>query len=49
MGEKKGSSGFSGEVRLRGDRRGHFIFKGAVDDRPLTFMADTGATIVVLS
>ena len=49
MGEKKGSSGFSGEVRLRGDRRGHFIFKGAVDDRPLTFMADTGATIVMLS
>lgn len=48
MGEKKGSSGFYGEVRLRGDRRGHFIFKGA-DDRPLTFMADTGATIVVLS
>ena len=49
MGEKKGGPSFSGEVRLRGDRSGHFIFKGAVDDRPVTFMADTGATIVVLS
>lgn len=48
-GEKDTASGFSGEVRLRGDRRGHFIFEGAVDDRPLTFMADTGATIVVLT
>ena len=48
-GEKNSAASFSGEVRLRGDRRGHFIFEGAVDDRPVTFMADTGATIVVLT
>lgn len=49
MSETKHAPAFSGEVRLRGDRRGHFIFEGAIDDRPLTFMADTGATIVVLT
>jgi aspartyl protease family protein len=49
MGKAERAPGFSGEVRLRGDRRGHFIFKGAVDDRSLTFMADTGASIVVLT
>lgn len=43
------STGFSGEVRLKGDRRGHFVFEGAVNDRPLTFMADTGASIVALT
>jgi len=41
-------SGFSGEVRLKGDGRGHFVFEGAVNGRPITFMADTGATIVAL-
>ena len=39
----------SGEVRLKGDGRGHFVFEGAVNDRPITFMADTGATIVALT
>ena len=43
------SAGFSGEVRLKGDGRGHFVFEGAIDDRPLTFMADTGATMVALT
>jgi aspartyl protease family protein len=46
---KDAGSGFSGEVRLKADPRGHFVFDAAVDDRPLTFMADTGATIVVLT
>jgi aspartyl protease family protein len=40
---------FAGEVRLRADARGHFIFDAAVNDRPTTFMADTGATLVVLT
>jgi len=48
-GETDRAASFSGEVRLRGDRRGHFVFEGAIDDRPVTFMADTGATIVVLT
>lgn len=42
-------SGFSGEVRLKGDRRGHFVFEGAVNGRSITFMADTGASIVALT
>lgn len=41
--------GFSGEVRLKADRRGHFVFTGKVDGRSVTFMADTGASVVVLT
>jgi len=37
---------FSGEVRLKADRRGHFACTGDVDGRPVTFMADTGASII---
>jgi aspartyl protease family protein len=37
------------EVRLKADPRGHFIFDAAVNDRQATFMADTGATLVVLT
>ncbi|HEX9752895.1 MAG TPA: TIGR02281 family clan AA aspartic protease [Methyloceanibacter sp.] len=43
------SPGFGGEVRLKADRRGHFVFGAAINDRPATFMADTGATLVVLT
>lgn len=43
------STGFSGEVRLKADHRGHFVFEGAVDGRPVTFMADTGASLVALT
>ncbi|MGH6736581.1 MAG: retropepsin-like aspartic protease family protein [Methyloceanibacter sp.] len=48
-GKQESAAVFSGEVRLKGDGRGHFIFEGAVDDRPVTFMADTGATMVALT
>ncbi|BAQ17959.1 retropepsin-like aspartic protease family protein [Methyloceanibacter caenitepidi] len=41
--------GFSGVVRLKADRRGHFVFPGKVDGRTVTFMADTGASIVALT
>jgi aspartyl protease family protein len=41
--------GFAREVRLKADPRGHFIFDAAINDRPATFMADTGATLVVLT
>jgi aspartyl protease family protein len=40
---------FAREVRLKADPRGHFIFDAAVNDRQATFMADTGATLVVLT
>jgi aspartyl protease family protein len=43
------SAGFGGEVHLKADPRGHFVFEGAVNDRRTTFMADTGATLVVLT
>jgi aspartyl protease family protein len=43
------SPGFAREVRLKADPRGHFVFEAAVNDRPATFMADTGATLVVLT
>ena len=43
------SPGFAREVRLKADVRGHFVFGAAINDRPATFMADTGATLVVLT
>jgi aspartyl protease family protein len=43
------SPGFGGEVRLKADARGHFVLEAAINDRPATFMADTGATLVVLT
>src|SRR3990172_950416 len=43
------SADFGGEVRLKADQRGHFVFGAAINDRPATFMADTGATLVVLT
>jgi aspartyl protease family protein len=42
-------SGFGGEVHLKADARGHFVFEAYVNDRPARFMADTGATVVVLT
>jgi aspartyl protease family protein len=39
-------SGFGGEVRIKSDTR---VFEAYVNDRPATFMADTGATLVVLT
>ncbi|MGH7186301.1 MAG: retropepsin-like aspartic protease family protein, partial [Pseudomonadota bacterium] len=44
-----GSAGFAREVRLKADARGHFVFAAAINDRPASFMADTGATLVVLT
>jgi aspartyl protease family protein len=42
-------AGFAREVRLKADPRGHFILDASVNDRQATFMADTGATLVVLT
>jgi aspartyl protease family protein len=42
-------SGFSREVRLRADDRGHFVVDASINERPVTLMADTGATLVVLT
>ena len=51
MSEESGTnaSGFAREVRLKADPRGHFVFEAAINDRPASFMADTGATLVVLT
>jgi aspartyl protease family protein len=35
---------FAGEVRLKADARGHFMFPAEVNGRAADFMADTGAT-----
>jgi hypothetical protein len=42
-------SGFDREVRLRADANGHFLFKAAVNGRLPDFVADTGATFVVIT
>jgi len=42
-------AGFGGEVHVRADRQGHFIIDAAINGRPVTMMADTGASVVVLS
>ena len=34
------------EVVLDADRRGHFIASGSINDREVTFLVDTGATLV---
>ena len=47
--ETKPSPGFAREVRLKADQRGHFILDAAINDRPASFIADTGATLVVLT
>ena len=44
-----GSPGFAREVRLKADARGHFVFDASINDRPVILMADTGATLVVLT
>jgi aspartyl protease family protein len=43
------ATGFDREVRIGADASGHFMLEAAIDDRPVTMMADTGATLVVLS
>jgi aspartyl protease family protein len=43
------STGFAREVRLTADPRGHFVFEATINDHPATFMADIGATLVVLT
>ncbi len=34
------------EVRLQADRAGHFVASGEINGRPVTFLVDTGATLV---
>jgi aspartyl protease family protein len=43
------ASGFDREVRLKADERGHFVLNATINRRPVTLLADTGATLVVLS
>jgi aspartyl protease family protein len=46
---KPAPAGFAGEVRLKADARGHFMFPAEINGRAADFMADTGATLVVLT
>jgi aspartyl protease family protein len=46
---KPAPSGFAGEVRLKADARGHFVFDADVNGRKASFVADTGATLVALT
>ena len=43
------ATGFDRDVRVRADARGHFLLEAAINERPVTMMADTGATLVVLT
>lgn len=47
--KRAAAASFGGEVRLKADPRGHFVFEAAINGRKATLMADTGATIVVLT
>lgn len=42
-------SGFDRTVKLRANANGHFVFKAAINERLATFVADTGATYVVIT
>jgi aspartyl protease family protein len=46
---KEKGAGFDREVRLRADANGHFVFKAAVNGHLANFVADTGATYVVIT
>lgn len=37
-----------GRAEIAADGRGHFVFTGRVNGRPLSMLADTGATLVAL-
>lgn len=37
-----------GTAEIAADSRGHFVFTGRVNGRPLSMLADTGATLVAL-
>lgn len=41
--------GGNAEVRLQQNRAGHYVATGAIDDVPVVFLVDTGATDVAVS
>jgi aspartyl protease family protein len=43
-----GEGGARQSVTLSADTRGHFVSMGAINDRPVQFVVDTGATLVAL-
>ncbi len=42
------ASGGRQTITLAADTRGHFVTTGAINDRPVRFVVDTGATLVAL-
>jgi aspartyl protease family protein len=47
--QRESSQGFEREVRIPADRSGHFEVDAHINDRPVSLIADTGATLVVLT
>lgn len=45
----RGVSSGPDTVSFRAGRNGHFVVTGLVDDKPVKFLVDTGASLVVLS
>jgi aspartyl protease family protein len=42
-------NGFAREIRLDADASGHFAVDAAINERPVRMIADTGATLVMLT
>ena len=38
-------SGQSQQIELKRNRNGHYVFQGEINQKPVTFLVDTGATI----
>jgi aspartyl protease family protein len=49
IGGGAGTGGGGSRIVLPADSRGHFMTQGMINNRPVTFMLDTGATAVSLS
>ncbi|MFN9474365.1 TIGR02281 family clan AA aspartic protease [Acidovorax sp.] len=43
-----GSSGSGKRITLTADSRGHFTNTGSINGKPMTYMVDTGATVVAI-
>ncbi len=42
------SASYGGNVRIQADRNGHYLNEARIEGRPVDFMVDTGASLVVL-
>lgn len=49
VGSASTAGGGSGSVALTADARGHFFTQGSINNRPVQFLVDTGASVVSIS